>query len=169
MSIHTHTEYFWRTYQKYEPRGFLVVGTKDGFSFFAYVSNIFMLSIYNICKQKNPNIVNIWFAKELLDRSSLCKYNMLVFLMLFWGVSCLHISFCIERKIIKAFLSKESAPGQKMWTVSSVPLFTKQDSLAHFLILLLPLLPILDKFFCPENLPPVPPLAKTNNKTHIHI
>lgn len=50
----------------YEPRGFLVVGTWDGFSFFAHVFNIFMLNTYNY-KQKNPNAVNLQFGKELLD------------------------------------------------------------------------------------------------------
>ena len=48
----------WRIYQKYEPRGFLVVGTWYGFSFFAHVFNIFMLNTY-IYKQKNPNAVNL--------------------------------------------------------------------------------------------------------------
>lgn len=53
-----HKEQSWRTYQKYEPRGFLVVGTWYGFSFFAHVFNIFMLNTY-IYKQKNPNTVNL--------------------------------------------------------------------------------------------------------------
>lgn len=96
--------------------------------------------------------------------SSLYKYYVLAFLTLFWHVYCLQISFCIERKITKAFLWRDSAPGKKTWPVSLVPLSTKWEFLTHFLILLHPLLPISDKFFYPENLTPVPPLAKTNNK-----
>ena len=97
--------------------------------------------------------------------SSLYKYNVLAFLTLFWPVYSLQISFCIEKKIIKAFLWKDSASGKKMWPVSLVPLSTKREFLTHFLILLHPLLTISDKSFYPENLTPVPPLAKTNNKT----
>ena len=93
------------------------------------------------------------------------------------SITCWHFSRCfgmfivykflfvLKKKIIKAFLWKESASGKKMWPVSLVPLSTKREFLTHFLILLHPLLTISDKSFYPENLTPVPPLAKTNNKT----
>ena len=111
-------------------------------------SSLQFLGLYELCRTSQ---VMIW-CDALCDPvciSIICWH----FSRCFGHVYCLQISFCIERKRIKAFLWKDSAPG-KMWPVRLVPLFTKWQFLIHSLILLHPLLSILDKFFYPENLTP---------------
>lgn len=111
--------------------------------------------LYELCRTSQVMIWCDLFCVIFLW-SSLYKYNVLAFLTLFWRVCSLQISFCIEKKNNQSILWKDSASGKKMWPVRLGATFP----ISHFLILLHPLLPILDKFFYPESFDSCPTFSQ---------
>lgn len=88
--------------------------------------------------------------------SSLCKYNVLFFIHVLLGIYYLQTSYCIERIIAKACLTKGSTPGQGTQNIHLGAILLKEGNLnPHFFCLPLPLFPILDQSLCPKYLNPI--------------